>query len=72
MATNDEENETPEERKGRRLAGVQMAMADASVVLEFAGAYDRVVTLADVTAAKTVGQLVSDLLNAKYDEIAGS
>ena len=71
MATNDE-IEAYEQRKGRLLAGVQMTMADASCVLEFAGAYRRVVTLGDVAASKTVGELVSDVLNAAYDKIVNS
>jgi hypothetical protein len=69
MATQDE-SETPEQIKGRRLMGCQRAFSDAEPLLTFAGAYDRVVTAADVSAGKTVGELVSDLLNAKYDEIA--
>ena len=71
MATNnnDDDNETREKRIGMRLMGLQMAIADAEPLLTFAGAYDRVVTAADVAARKTVGELVSELLNAKFDEI---
>ncbi len=67
---NDETPETPEQIRGRRLLGCQKAISDAEPLLTFAGAYDRVVTADDVSAGKTVGELVSDLLSAKYDEIA--
>jgi hypothetical protein len=67
MATQNDDTETPEQTRARKIIGWHRAAADAEPLLEFAGAQSRIVTSDDV--GKTVADMVYALLNAKRDQL---
>jgi len=56
-----------EKERAAKIVGWHRAAAETDILLEYAGAYQRVVAAGDV--GKTVGELVCEVLNEKRDAL---